>query len=88
MLLNHTFIGERCVIQCEAVVLVQQSGQQCLPDFNGDGRELPPAGNTGNVFILKIFLICRDKMGKLRGESTGPEQRVIPVVYFFVSGVG
>ncbi|ESD99201.1 hypothetical protein HMPREF1615_04955, partial [Escherichia coli 908632] len=34
MLLNHTFIGKRCVIQCEAIVLVQQSGQQYLPDFN------------------------------------------------------
>ncbi|ESE17707.1 hypothetical protein HMPREF1617_02034, partial [Escherichia coli 908675] len=36
MLLNHTFISERCVIQREAIVLVQQSGEQCLPD--GDGR--------------------------------------------------
>ncbi len=31
---NHTFISERCVIQRKAVVLIQQSGEQCLPDFN------------------------------------------------------
>ena len=41
MLLNHTFIHERCVIQRKAVVLVQQSGEQCLPDGDGSPQLLP-----------------------------------------------
>ncbi len=43
-------------------MLVQQPGRSVCQISTGDGRE-PAAcpGNTGNVFILKIFLICRDE---------------------------
>ncbi len=42
---------------------------------------------SGNVFILKVFLICRDEKWKSGVvKAPGPEQKVIPVVYFFRFG--
>ena len=46
-------------------MLVQQSGEQCLPD--GDGRlamRCLPYVYRVMCFILKIFLICRDEKWK------------------------